>query len=55
MDPETGQMHEIKWAVFTLTNELRQNSMMNDDYSYENAYRKMSNKLLGTTVQLERF
>ena len=55
VDPETGQMHEIKWAVFTLTNELRQNSMMNDDYSYENAYRKMSNKLLGTTVQLERF
>ena len=55
VDPETGQMHEIKWAVFTLTNEVRQNSLMNGDYSYEVAYQKMHDIPLNVSVKLEKF
>jgi hypothetical protein len=47
MDPQSGHFHEIKWAVFTITNETRLNSMANSDYSFETAFKKMHSMSLG--------
>jgi hypothetical protein len=58
MDPVTGHFHEIKWAVFTITNETRLNSMVNGDYSFETAFQKMHNMSLGDAsdnIDLTRF
>lgn len=58
MDPETGHFHEIKWATFTITNETRLNSMVNNDFSFEIAFEKMHGFGIGDKakdIDLTRF
>lgn len=55
-DPETGHFHEIKWACFTLTNEVRRNSIVNSDQSAEKLFKKMHEiKIDGNTIDLSHF
>lgn len=52
-DPETGRFHEIKWAVTTLTNEIRLNS---DNNYAEMMHKHMhSQDISGTKINLHHF